>query len=324
MKTFLFAVLAALILTGCNEQAQDGSDAEVPLPDKQAAETATGEPAEAAGTPVEAPPPSPRTLELGDGATLAYESFGQGETAVVMIHCWGCNRHFWRHQVAPLVDAGYRVVTLDLPGHGEASRQRDQWRVGEYAHDVERLVQELGPERVVLVGHSMGGPVAAMTAPLLDERVRGIVCVDTLQDAEFEWPEDLTDRMAQGFEADMGAALDGFLAQMFPPDTDPDLVAWIREQALAADSEALVALMRDFGTIDQTAMFDAVDVPIRCINALPEDGRGMPTAVETNRRYADFDVVLMDGVGHYPQLEAPERFNRHLLDLLAELSGSGD
>jgi pimeloyl-ACP methyl ester carboxylesterase len=49
----------------------------------------------------------------------------------------------------------------------------------------------------------------------------------------------------------------------------------------------------------------------------------MPTAIETNRKYADFDAVLMEGVGHYPQLERPEEFNRELLRVLEELSASG-
>lgn len=336
MRTFLIAALAVLLLAGCGEDESADSRSDAALPDEQAATTSaadevtdqagdeTADKTAEADSGSEAPPPSPLTLELEDGTTLAYETFGQGDTAVVMLHCWGCNRQFWRHQVAPLVKAGYRVVTLDLPGHGEAGSERDEWRVGDYAQDVRGLVDDLGLEHVILVGHSMGGPVAAMTAPLLDERARGIVCVDTLHDAEFEWPEGMSERMARGFESDMAGALDGFLAQMFPPGTDPDLVAWIRDQALAADSEALVDLMRDFGSIDQAAMLDAVQVPVRCINARPEDERGMPTAVETNRRYVDFDVVLMDGVGHYPQLEAPERFNQHLLEMLAELSDSNE
>lgn len=316
MRDILIAALAALLLVGCGEKDPADSDSQALLPDNRDEVTS-----QAPETDDESVPSSPRILELADGTTLAYETFGQGETTVVMLHCWGCNRKFWQQQILPLVDAGYRVVTLDLPGHGAAGRTRDQWRVADYAHDVRQLVRELKLERIVLVGHSMGGPVAAMAAPLLDERVGGIICVDTLHDAEFEWPENMADQMAQAFENDMPVALDGFLSQMFPPDADPDLIAWIHKQALDADSEALVALMRDFGNIDQAAMLDAVEVPIRCINARPEDGRGMPTAVETNRRYADFEVALMDGVGHYPQLEMPEQFNRLLLDLLSELTG---
>lgn len=305
------SLLAGALFLGC----QPDSD-----------EPVTKESASAAPAPEETarPEPSgPRTLTLDDGATLIYETAGEGDPAVVMIHCWGCNRHNWREQVDPLVAAGYQVVTMDLPGHGDAGRERDDWRIATYANDVRQLVAHLDLDRVVLVGHSMGGPVSVMAAPLLDAEVAGIVCVDTLHDAEFEWPEGFAEEMVAGMHADFPAALDGFLPQLFRPGADPELMAWVRDQALAADSGVLTALMADFPNLDMPALMASADTPIRCINAAPDPGSemGMATRVETNRKYADFDALLMEEVGHYPQLEAPERFNRHLLDELANLAG---
>jgi pimeloyl-ACP methyl ester carboxylesterase len=74
--------------------------------------------------------------------------------------------------------------------------------------------------------------------------------------------------------------------------------------------------MRDFGTIDFPTWFREAGVPIRAINAaLPNE-----TRVEINRKYADFDVILMEGVGHYLHMTRPEEFNRHLLAVLADLA----
>lgn len=265
------------------------------------------------------------TLTLDDGATLVYETHGSGDTAVVMVHCWGCNRGNWREQVDAVTGAGYRVVTMDLPGHGEAGRQRDQWRVSDYAGDIRELSAHLGLERVILLGHSMGGPVSLMAAPRLDAEVAGIVCVDALHDADFQWPEEFSERMVEAIETDLGGTLDGFLSGLFPPDADADLVAWVRAQAMAADPEALAGVMADFATVDMPRLMEDAGVPIRCINATPgpDFAMGMTTRVDTNRKYADFDAVLMDGVGHYPQLEAPERFNRHLLAILESLASPG-
>jgi pimeloyl-ACP methyl ester carboxylesterase len=75
--------------------------------------------------------------------------------------------------------------------------------------------------------------------------------------------------------------------------------------------------MKDFGTIDMTKWFREAGVPIRAINAAQPN----PTHVESKRKYADSDAVLMEGVGHYPHLSRPQEFNPLLLDAIAGLAG---
>ena len=81
--------------------------------------------------------------------------------------------------------------------------------------------------------------------------------------------------------------------------------------------------MRDLGRLDRSGLLADAGVPIRCVNAAPEGNQGFATEVEINRKYADFAAVLMEGVGHYPQLERPDEFNVRLLQLLAELNTGG-
>jgi pimeloyl-ACP methyl ester carboxylesterase len=73
--------------------------------------------------------------------------------------------------------------------------------------------------------------------------------------------------------------------------------------------------MRNFGSIDMPRWFSDAGVPIRAINAATPN----PTRVETNRKYADFDVVLIDDVGHYLQMTRPEAFNPLLLEAIADI-----
>jgi sigma-B regulation protein RsbQ len=60
-------------------------------------------------------------------------------------------------------------------------------------------------------------------------------------------------------------------------------------------------------------------VPIRAINAAAP----FPTRIEANRKYADFDAVLMEGVGHYPHMTRPEQFNPLLLEAIEGLLQTG-
>lgn len=277
----------------------------------------------AAGCATASPDAGGGTLAAPDGLPIAYESRGAGDTAVVFVHCWACNRRFWRHQVEPVAAAGYRVVTLDLPGHGESGAEgREEWSVAGLGADVAAVVEALGVERAILVGHSLGGPVAVEAASRLPGRVAGIVCVDTLHDVEWEWPEGMAESIAGQLERDYRGGMLSFVPQLFLEGADPELVDWVMEQAVErSDPAATVPLILSSAAWDGPARLAAAGAPIRCINAAPIPGRGLPTAIETNRKHADYDAVFLDGVGHYPQLERPADFNRLLLDELAELAG---
>jgi pimeloyl-ACP methyl ester carboxylesterase len=259
------------------------------------------------------------TIKAADGTTIAYEVGGDGEPALVFVHCWSCNRGFWREQLG-LFAEDYTVVALDLPGHGASGRDRKAWSLEAYADDVSRLVEELDLDRVVLVGHSMGGPVSLLAAAKLEERVIGVICADTLHDAAFKMPEEALQGWVQSFEQDYEAGMRQAVTSMVP--SAEALRAWIVEEALKADRGATKALIPELGAFDLAAALSAVDVPVRCVNAVPYGEYALPTAIETNRRYADFDAVLVDGVGHFLQLERPEAFNPRMREMLEQIAGT--
>lgn len=260
------------------------------------------------------------TIEARDGVPIVYETVGEGEVAVVFIHCWACNRAFWRHQIQPVAEAGYRVVVLDLPGHGDSGADRDEWSNSELAADVVTVVKGLDIERAILVGHAIGGSLALEAASQLHERVIGVGCAAGLRNAEFEWPEGFAEALASIIGRDFRQGLEQYIQPFLASGTDPELLEWIVHQAETSDQSAVLELMVDFPNMDLPALFSNAGVPIRCINAMPGGNSSSATEIDINRKYADFDAVLMEGVGQYPQLEQPEAFNARLLDILAELS----
>jgi pimeloyl-ACP methyl ester carboxylesterase len=270
--------------------------------------------------PLEAMPAGPvtGTVESADGVPIVYESRGAGDVALLFVHGWSCNREFWREQV-DVFDDDYRVVTLDLGGHGASGTMRDPWRVRGLAADVVAVSDALALERIVLVGHSMGGPVSLEAAHRLHGRVLGVVAVDALQNAEFEFPTEIVDRMLEGMRADYPGSVERMFSGM-ASTMQPELKDWVVAQAKQATPEVAVALMADYSAIDMAALFRGAGVPIRAINATSEQ---YPTDVEVNRRHADFDVVEMDGVGHFLQLERPDEFNAHLKMIVTELVAGG-
>jgi len=275
------------------------------------------------------PPADDRVVELASGAhewttadgnRLPYDVGGNAdaEVTVVLVHCWMCDRSFWKEQL-PALASDYRTVALDLPGHGAASAERDPWRVATYGEDVAGLIDALALDDVVLVGHSMGGPVSLRAAARLPGKVRGIVAVDTLHDADFEWEGEQVQGMIAAFEADFVGTCETFVDRRFPEQGVDEVKDHVRKTGCDGRRSATgSALMRDFPRIDMPAWFREAGVPIRAINAAAPT----PTNVEGNREYADFEVRLMEGVGHYLHMTRPERFNPLLLQAIAELTGA--
>ena len=259
------------------------------------------------------------TVRAADGLEIACESRGKGDTALVFIHGWCGDRSYWKHQVEEFA-AKYRVVTLDLPGHGESGKDRRQWSVLGLAKDVEAVVKELGLGRVILVGHSMGGPISLEVARRLGGRVVGVIGVDTLHDAEFKFPEEQSRKFIASLEADFKKAIREGMRGMLPEKVDPALLEWIEGKMSAQDPRMATALFRDLPGLDAKALLKEAKVPVRCINSAPGGFQfAMPTAADTNRKYADFKAVILEGVGHFPILEKPREFNAKLREVLEEL-----
>ncbi|HEX6198893.1 MAG TPA: alpha/beta fold hydrolase, partial [Thermoanaerobaculia bacterium] len=165
----------------------------------------------------------PATVEAADGVPIVYEVRGPAEAAgpaLVFVHCWACDRTYWREQV-DVFGADHRVVTLDLAGHGESGAGRETWTVTGLAGDVRAVVEALGLERVILIGHSMGGPVSLEAARLMPERVEAVVAVDTLHQAEMAIPEEQVTQMVAGFESDFAGTTDRFVRMMYREGADP-------------------------------------------------------------------------------------------------------
>lgn len=252
-----------------------------------------------------------------DGVRIVYDVRGQGDTTLVFVHCWSCDRSFWHNQLDAFADR-YRVVTLDLAGHGESGANRKNWTVLSLAGDVRAVADALKLQRIILVGHSMGGPVSLEAARLLRGRVRGVIAADTLHNADQPLTAAMLQPIVAKLKADFPGAMGSFMGSMFAKTSDPAVRDWVEKKARAARPEVAVGLMLDFPNVSLPKLFAGAGVPIRAINAKPPGAP--PTNIEGNRKYADFDAVLMDGVGHFLQLERPKEFNEQLARFVTALS----
>jgi pimeloyl-ACP methyl ester carboxylesterase len=231
---------------------------------------------------------------------------------MVFVHCWACDQHLWDAQLARFAPS-YQVVTLDLAGHGTSGRERQDYTVGAFAEDVKAVVEALDLKSVVLVGHSMGGPVALEAAGRLGSRVVMVIPVDTLLDVDQRSDPKETEGALAAMKADFPGAVSKFIrAYMFTPTSDPHLVERIVDQISSFPPAIGISALRHTWSFDAATALDAIKVPIHAVNA-----DKFPTNLAAERRHApQFEATIMTGVGHYLMLEDPERFGELLQSIL--------
>jgi sigma-B regulation protein RsbQ len=259
--------------------------------------------------------PKSEVVKASDGVLINYSVQGKGDPALVFIHCWACSRHFWDNQVAEFSKT-YRVVTIDLPGHGESGQGRKNYSVESYGDDVKTVVTKLDLKRVVLVGSSMGGPIALEATRRMPDRVVAIVPVDTLQNVEQKVPQEQLDAVFKQMQADFKTATTNLSNQFFFSPTTPAAVKErVINETISQNPDVVLPILKAVFSYDAVAGLREVKVPIRAINS-----DRVPTDVTVNRKYApQFDVVIIKGTGHYPMLEDPARFNQMLAEILRNL-----
>ena len=262
----------------------------------------------------------PKTLKRPDGTVITYEVFGEAgkkKDALLLVHCWTCNRHYW-DKLIPGLAKDYLVVALDLPGHGDSTAAPKKWDYLAMGEAIAAVARELKLQKFIVVGHSMGGPLGLQLAAMMPGQVEGVVCVDTLHNVEFDFK-------AQGFtmtEDTFQKNIEGFLPQMVHPKSDPSIAPWLIQQSLKADRKVALALWDQFNEANYGAMMAAAKVPIRCVNAVPFNKLSQKTDVNINRKYGDFEVIEMKDIGHYPMLERPEAFLKQLKKAIKMVSSS--
>src|SRR5262249_37677885 len=194
--------------------------------------------------------PVKKTVRADDGLEIVCEVRGQGDTALVFLHGWCGDREYWKNQ-AEAFASDYQIVTLDQAGHGESGKDRKAWTTASLAGDVETVAKALGLKRAILVGHSMGGPVALMVAKRMPGIVAAVIGADTLQNAEFEFPEETRKQFMEAFEKDFKGTMRAGLNGLLHEKTDAELKKWLVNRAEAQDQKMATGLMRDLSGLDQ-------------------------------------------------------------------------
>jgi len=261
----------------------------------------------------------PHTALSSDGTPITYEVYGTGDPALVFVHGWSCDSRYWREQV-PHFSKNYRVVVLDLAGHGHSGMARTDYTMRSFGEDVLAVTEAVGAEKVVLVGHSMGGAVIAEAARFMPDRVLGLIGVDTLENVEYPLTQEALDGMITPLREDFKTGCRQFVESMMLPYMDADLREWILSDMESAPPDVALStvegVLKQFISGEAAGMFDEIKIPVIAVN-----GDMNEIDYEANRRHMhSFDAIIVENADHFLMMNRPAEFNQALEKAIGMLS----
>jgi pimeloyl-ACP methyl ester carboxylesterase len=244
---------------------------------------------------------------------------------IVLIHGFGAALDWW-DEIAPRLAAGHGVIRLDLIGHGGTEAPASGYAIERQARLVAAVLDKLGVQRVVAIGHSMGGEVTTALAEADPSRIERMVLIDSPPKPETTFK--LGTRLA--LMPVLGELLSRFmseatirkmLAQGFAPGfpVPEKFVADVKQLTYTA-----------FRTAHDDSMAYETEKPVverlAALNPVPpllvifgsQDALVAPESAKLYERVPGAKVVILDGPGHSPMVEAPEKTLALIEDFLAQ------
>lgn len=256
------------------------------------------------------------------GVFINHSSYGEGELTLLFVHGWCIDQTYWSEQVEAL-SSEYRVVTIDLPGFGKSGTNREKWSIEAYGEDVNAVIEQLGLNNVILIGHSMAGDVILESA-LKNTKVISLIGVDNFKDVGIEFNDDLKaeinffmDMLKSNFSEVVPAYAEG---NLFHPNTDSLVKARVIKDFMNSDS-TIAALSLE-------ALYEYALIEARQLSRLKQkiyliNSDDTPTnTAGLDNTGADYEIIGINSVGHYPMLEKPEKFNTLLKQVIAKIKAA--
>jgi len=259
-----------------------------------------------------------RRAVSADGVEISYRVEGAGEPTLVFVHGWACDRGHWDAQVEAL-SPRYKVVAIDLAGHGRSGKNRKTWTIPSFGADIAAVLDKEGIRRAVLIGHSMGGSAIIEGARLRPDVVLALVGVDTFQDLSrpvYDQPH--VDAYLRLYQPDYAAFAESVVRSLFRPNADPALVDRIVRGMLRTPRAASLGTLAADMVYSPVPALASLRKPMAALNS-----DMAPTNLDANRKIVpSFVLKTMTGVGHFLMMEAPSEFTRVLEETIREMLGN--
>ncbi|MBR5411007.1 MAG: alpha/beta hydrolase [Clostridia bacterium] len=248
------------------------------------------------------------TVTIDNIETNYFDLGEKSDYAVVMLHGWASNIELFRPS-ATLVSSKYRVLAMDLPGHGETPEPPTDWHVDDYADFVSHFLTHFGVKKVIFLGHSYGGRVIIKLASRSDLpfEIDKIILVDSAGVR----PEKSKEQMKKEKVMGMGKKL---------LTHTPGILNKLQGMVGSADYQAASPLMRkvlvNSVNEDLTPLLPEIKQSTLLIWGTRDTATPITDAEKMEALIPDAGLARMEGCGHFSFLDNPALYNAILSSFL--------
>lgn len=256
-----------------------------------------------------------------DGRNIAYDLTGPEDAPVVCItHSLASDIGSWAEQVPPLLAAGFRVLRLDMRGHGGSDPVAGEYTMRALADDVAAVLDGLALRRVHYVGLSIGGMIGQAFALAHGNRLQSAMWCDTLPaspaGAADVWKQRMaTVRAANTLEPIADGTMERWFTEAYKPRR-PGRWKQIRDTIAGTTPAGYLGCCAAILNFDFVSQLPSLQLPVLVVCGAADPG----TPPSENRRIAGlvpgarFEEIA--DARHFPNVEQSEAFNRIMLDWL--------
>jgi pimeloyl-ACP methyl ester carboxylesterase len=240
-----------------------------------------------------------------NGAKIHYQSFGgSGNQAFVLVHGWSCDLGHWRYQIPDLAKRA-RVIAIDLPGHGQSDKPDIAYTIDHFAVAIDAVLRDAKVDKAVVLGHSMGTPIARQFYRKYPQKTLAIVIVDgALRPFGDKAMRDQYVTMFKGADfREVGLRM----FDTMTPALSADDKKVVKASMSNTPQNVMVSAMEG---MNNESLYgpDKISVPVLAI--LAKSPFWAPDTEQFLRSLApDLEFVMWEGVDHFLHLEKRKEFN---------------
>lgn len=251
---------------------------------------------------------------------LHYVTEGSGPW-ITLSHALACDHTMWDPQVAPLVNAGYRVLRFDTRGHGRSDAPAGAYTLEQLADDLFGLLRYLDVRRTHFVGLSLGGMIGQVLARKYPQILESLVLCDTSSRsaaaARPMWDERIRVARSQGMEVLVESTLGRWFTAPFKA-AHPERIARIAQTIRATPVAGYVGCSQAILEMDLAPGLEGTKVPSLVI--VGEDDPGLAMTREVHDGLPGSELAIIPRAAHLSSFEQPEQFNAILLGFLKRMA----